>query len=320
MPDWKSPSELTRDSLLLVKLLHACLGWAIWEYVSHFHYEWDVYRGNRRYRWTIWVYTSCRLAMLSTFTFHAIAINGGTWRHCTTLFMAGMASAYVAISLASLLIVLRITAVWEKKPVVVTVSYIAWLTCLALNVYNVTTLRAAYDGSSRGCLPYDTKSFVFNSIGILASDTVLLVLMLAGILRVRRNAVKNGISRVLYRQGVVWLIVAILVEVPAVAFALLELNDPLTVMFQPVELVSLVICAGHMYRGLLEYVYKPDTNLSLGNGNSTHLLVRSANTAMSSNPVSGPGSSTQSSAGPPGGDVMGTKGSNAAPGYTMQVL
>ncbi|VDB95222.1 unnamed protein product [Peniophora sp. CBMAI 1063] len=263
MPDWKSPSELTRDSLFLAKLLHGCFGWAIWEYISHLRYEWDVYRGKTQYRWTIWVYTSCRVAMLSTFVFDSIAINGGTQRYCTALFMLGTASGYMAISLASLLIVLRITAVWGKRTTVVICSYILWLSSLALNVHNVALLRASYNTASRACLPYHTDTFLPNAIGILVSDTMLLALMLAGILRVRRDAMKRGISDILYRQAIVWLIVAILAEVPVVIFAILDLNDPLIVMFQPIELVSLVICAGHMYRALLDYVYEPSTSIPL---------------------------------------------------------
>ena len=37
-----------------------------WEFVSTLKYEWDVLRGNRPYRWTIWV---CSL-LLGFFTTH----------------------------------------------------------------------------------------------------------------------------------------------------------------------------------------------------------------------------------------------------------
>ncbi|KZV76780.1 hypothetical protein PENSPDRAFT_343369 [Peniophora sp. CONT] len=262
MPDWKDPSELSRDALFLTKLVHACLGCAVWESVSHLYYEWDTYRGKRPYRWTIWVYTCCRLSMIFAFMFDAIAMDGGT-QHCTAVYMAAFASGYTSMGLASLLLVLRIAAVWQRHTVIVVISYIVWFSSVALNIHDVTQLRASYHVSERTCLPYKTHDFVINSTGILGSDTVLLVLMLAGILRVRRDTLEDGISRVLFRQGIIWLIVAIVVEMPVVVFAILDLNDSLVSMFQPVELLCLVFCAGRMYRGLMSYVYQPEMRIPL---------------------------------------------------------
>ncbi|VDB92359.1 unnamed protein product [Peniophora sp. CBMAI 1063] len=262
MTNWNSPAELVRDTVYLQTTLHVCWGCAIWEYISNFDYEWDVLRGTRPYRWTIWVYSWCRLSMLVGFLLLIAAMDGWSSRHCTAIYALAMATSYASLALASLLIVLRIVAIWEKQSIVIVASSAIWLIGVALNIRDVTLLRASYSVIYKSCIPFDTNKFLPNSIGILGSDFLLLALMLVGILR-KRGASQTGIIRVLYRQGVIWLVVAVLVEVPVVAFCILDINEPLVLMFQPVELVSLGICAGRMYRGLMDYALRPGYRSSI---------------------------------------------------------
>ena len=60
-------------------------------------------------------------------------------------------------------------------------------------------LRAYYSEGYRSCIAYNTGDFVLNIAGVLASDTLLLLLMLVGILRMR-EARQFGIGRYLYHQ------------------------------------------------------------------------------------------------------------------------
>ncbi|KZV76808.1 hypothetical protein PENSPDRAFT_679826 [Peniophora sp. CONT] len=240
MPKWGSTDEVARDTFYLSKTLHICIGVAVWEYSSTFDYEWDVFRGKRRYLWSIWVYSGCRLAMLLCFLLLVVQQNGWLTQHCTAFYIAALGSSYVSLGLASLLIVLRTVAVWERRKSVMFIAYSVWVVSVAFNIRDLTFLRAYFSPDYQSCIAYDTHEFVLNTAGILGSDALLLLLMLIGILRMR-EARRFGIARFLFRQGVVWLALAMLVEVPVLAFAVLHLNDPLTSILQPIEVVSLSV-------------------------------------------------------------------------------
>ncbi|KZV76779.1 hypothetical protein PENSPDRAFT_343108 [Peniophora sp. CONT] len=272
MPDWRGPAEATRDSLFLAKILYACFGCATWEYFSHLDYEWDVLRGKRSYRWTIWVYSACRLSMLLAFLLLIILTSGWVTHDCSAPYAAGMFFTYLTIALASLLLILRIAAVWKRNIIIMTVSIIVWLSCIALNIRDLTLVRALYSASVGSCISFDAYAFLPNAAGVLGSDALLLGLTLVGLLRMREDR-KFGIARFLYRQGIVWLIVAVLVEVPVVILSALNLNDPLILMLQPVELLSLGVCATAMYRALTNYSPGHVTSLPL-TPLRTRLIVR----------------------------------------------
>ncbi|VDB92329.1 unnamed protein product [Peniophora sp. CBMAI 1063] len=263
MHDWQSSEEIIRDTFYLSKTLHICIGASIWEYVSTFDYEWAVLRGKRRYLWTIWVHSGCRLSMLLCFLLFVVQQSGWMAWNCTAFYISALAASYVSLGLASLLIVFRVLAVWERRKPIIVVSYLVLTISIVLNIRDLTLLRAYYSSDFHSCIAYDTLEFVPNVAGVLASDALLLVLMLVGILRMR-EARHFGIARFLYRQGVVWLLLVMIVEIPALIFAILHLNDPLTSMLQPVEVVSLGICATRMHRGLSDYTFAPGPSLEMG--------------------------------------------------------
>ena len=74
------------------------------------------------------------------------------------------------------------------------------LTSQSLGSRDLVKLRSSYRSTYRACLAYGTRVFLANAVGTLLSDTALLALMLVGVLRIRRNAVQRGITRVLYHQ------------------------------------------------------------------------------------------------------------------------
>ncbi|VDB92361.1 unnamed protein product [Peniophora sp. CBMAI 1063] len=262
MTDWKGPTEVTRDTLYLAKVLHACFGCAIWEFASHLDYEWDILRGKRPFRWTICLYSGCRLSMLLAFTFLILITNGLVTSNCRGPYTAAMFFSYSTVSLASLLIILRISAIWQRQVLIMVVSCVAWLGGVVLNIRDLTLLQATYNESFQSCISFDASKFAPNTIGILGTDTLLLGLALTGLLRMKEER-QYGVARFLYHQGIIWLGVAVLVEVPVVTLSLLNLNDPLILMFQPVELASLGLCATRMFRALTNYSVEPLTSIAL---------------------------------------------------------
>jgi hypothetical protein len=99
----------------------------------------------------------------------------------------------------------------------------------------------------------NTESSNQNAIATLVSDVVLLLTMLVGLLRLNRNGVMGGFGQLLWKQGLVWLFLATVAEVPPVVFLVLNLNGPLNLMFQTPALIGMTIAATRMYRSLTDF-------------------------------------------------------------------
>jgi len=83
---------------------------------------------------------------------------------------------------------------------------------------------------------------------------VLLLFVLAGLLVMRRrDGASFGLTRLLWRQGVIWLILGSAADVPPLVLTLLHLNDPLQAMFEAPSVIIMTIAATRMHRSLVKF-------------------------------------------------------------------
>jgi hypothetical protein len=250
MVNWQDPALLLRDYLDLTKLLHAVGGLYIWETVFSARFELNVLRGKQPYRWTIWIYLGTRYSCLLMFIAFFIHNDGGHIP-CRPFILMNYAFDQISWAFASLIIVLRVVAIWDHNRLVSSVSFSVWSTAFGFSIRSLWKIGAAYDPIFEVCFPLNTHSSMESAIAIPAADTILLVLMFVGLLR-RAHGCKVGIWSVLYKQCVIWMIVAALVEIPPLVFIILDLNDAWNSMFPAVAVAILSICAARMYRSLCE--------------------------------------------------------------------
>jgi len=96
-----------------------------------------------------------------------------------------------------------------------------------------------------------THRGLLNAAGVLVVDLVLLVSMLIGLLRHAQRST-GDIWRLLYRQCIIWMVLAGIAEIPPVVFLILNLNDPWNEMLTGTAITILSISATRMYRSLSE--------------------------------------------------------------------
>ncbi|KAI9436260.1 hypothetical protein H4582DRAFT_2078859 [Lactarius indigo] len=89
--------------------------------------------------------------------------------------------------------------------------------------------------------------------------------MLTGLLRWENARQKGGIWWLLYTQGLAWIIIVAVAEVPIVVSILLNLNNPMNLMFQLPKTITMAIGASRVYRGLSDYVHK-ESNVHMSRG------------------------------------------------------
>ncbi|KAH9051921.1 hypothetical protein EDB87DRAFT_628354 [Lactarius vividus] len=251
MVDWHDPAVILLDYFDLTKLLHALGSAYIWETVMTAGFELNVLRGKQPYRWTIWIYLGTRYSCLLMFIVFFIHNDGGHVP-CQLFLLANYALSYVSWAFASLIIVLRIIAIWDRNIIVSSIAISTLLAGLGLNIRTLTKIESTYDSAFEACLVLKTDSALVGAAAILAADIILLMIMLIGLLR-HAHGSSIGIWNLLYKQCIIWIILAAVVEVPPLVFYILDLNDAWNQMFSSGAVAFLSVCAARMYRSLSKH-------------------------------------------------------------------
>jgi len=127
-------------------------------------------------------------------------------------------TAYLAIISASLLLILKIAAIWEKKKRILAICISAWLVNLAFIIRCIALSKARHSKALGTCVLIDGRPNRDTTLASLCSEMILLTFMLTGLVRQR----DHYLGRLLFHHGLVWLLVAIFGQVPLLV--LLSLN------------------------------------------------------------------------------------------------
>jgi len=263
----------------------AC-GLYIWEFLTHLGYEWSVIQGRRPYRWTIWIYSADRLSTLAAAISYIMFLIISIPINCKVLTILEFTFAYMTFSFSSLLIVIRVIAIWNKNKFVVAFAVALWLTNASFFIYGITQIRAGWVPQYISC---DTPNIQSNKLAITAmpvTDIALLVIMLIGLLRIRhRGGGRLDLGRLLWKQGVIYLFVATIAEIPPAVFLLLDLNIGLDYMFLMPSLIAMSIAATRMYRSLADFGFSADIGNSSDNPSKCIIGDTKWNTAIPLSPT-----------------------------------
>jgi len=101
--------------------------------------------------------------------------------------------------------------------------------------------------------------------------------MLVGLFRVRCDGGgRFGLAQVLWRQGLIWLLLAAAAEIPPLVLNTLHLNDPLDSMFQLPSWVTMAIAGTRMYRSLADFASR-STDIAHNNLQTIKFAVQETN-------------------------------------------
>jgi len=238
---------------MVVKFWHTVDGLFIWEFVTTLDYEWSVIRGRRPYRWTIWVHSLTRVAALLAVIVNMIGFDAASPINCQAWVIFEVLFAYIAIAGASMLLVLRTIAIWNRDKIVYTIVVCIWSTNVSFLIHSIVQIRSSWEPVLNTCSVLNTDSSKYNIPITLATDVILFFTMLIGLFRLRLGVGTSVLGRVLWTQGVIWFLLATMVQLPAAVLILLDLNPPLNLMFQTPAMVTLIIAATRMYRALTDF-------------------------------------------------------------------
>ncbi|KAI9435470.1 hypothetical protein H4582DRAFT_650693 [Lactarius indigo] len=261
----------TNNSLVVtVKLVHVFGGIYIWEWVSTAQFEWEVFTGRRRFRWSFVAYELCRTLCLASIITLIAGFNLTHHFNCEAWFRALLAFSYFGIAFSSLLILLRGVAIWGRSLTVLVFTASIWLCNIGTATYSVMQGSVVWEPALNACFITQTARFRWGITVNFITDVVLLTVMFAGVLN-KRNT--TGLWRVLYlqvcfhpfrsggflssvyiTQGLSWIFVAALSEILPATLSWVNIDDGWNLMFQTPHMVIMVIMATRVYRDLFEYI------------------------------------------------------------------
>jgi len=188
--------------------------------------------------------------------------------NCQALITLQVAISYVSLLSASLLVTIRIIAIWNKNKFAVGIAAITWVTNVSLAIRAVVRLRATWDPTVQACVILNSEEIKPTLITTLITDTILLVTMLVGLFRLLTDgSCGSRLIRLLWKQGIIWLLIATVAGVPPVVFIFLNLNAPFNLMFQLPAVIINTIAATRIYRSLADYTFG-SSSISLDVGSS----------------------------------------------------
>ncbi|KAI9454252.1 hypothetical protein BJY52DRAFT_767098 [Lactarius psammicola] len=250
MVDWNSPQRILADSLALVKLIHVVDGIYIWEYFSTLWFEREVFTKRRPWRWTMIIYFTTRLTALGGVCAELVGFNLTTRYNCQAWLLAVVITCYPTFALNSLLILLRTVAIWQRRRIISIALTAVWLTNVAFLIHGITVSKSVWLPLQNVCFIVDSQKAKLNVLVSTLTDLILLFTMIIGVLRLESD---SSIWRMLYRHGLVWIILATVGLVPPTIFLFLNLNEPMNLMFQTPAMVIMTICATRLYRSLVTF-------------------------------------------------------------------
>jgi len=224
------------------------------------------------------IYFITRVSTLVAVILNLLGMNVSTEINCQLWITSNITFAYLAFVTASLLIVLRVIAIWNKHRVVAAISFGIWGTNIAFLIQGIARLRSSWVPEGKMCNITNSESSKLNIIVTFITDITLLIIMLAGLLRLRRYGVGTfGLGRVLWNQGVIWLFLATIAELTPAVFISLNLNEAFNLMLLDPSLAIMSIAATRMYRSLAEFAAFESTDVFI----SQHISPKTSDRTVS---------------------------------------
>jgi hypothetical protein len=167
--------------------------------------------------------------------------NCKVWTHFVISFR------YLATTLALSLFALRSIAIWQRSVPVTVASIVMVLVNIGAWIYRVTKSNAVWEPALEVCMFVQTHSALLPNCILLVADIFFVVLMATGIYK--HNPGPRAF-KIMYREGLLWLVVATLVEIVPIVFLILNLNDVMNAMYIAPSVICTSIGATRMYRTL----------------------------------------------------------------------
>ncbi|EMD41052.1 hypothetical protein CERSUDRAFT_80692 [Gelatoporia subvermispora B] len=229
MVDWSSPVELARDEEVFEKLMFAVFGVYVWELFQTSAFEWSLFSGKRKFTWPLVPFFLCRYCLLLALIGLLISLSVTTPINCNALFLFNSWAGNMTILCASMCLMLRSIALWDRKlKVVIPLGLLAFAHWVLL-WRGMFLLKSEYDSTTSGCVVTYTNHVFLNVtfFTTMGFDAIILILNAAVL---TRHQTHSDLWRLLFKDGLVYFIVTFCLNALPAILNVLNLNAMMNVM------------------------------------------------------------------------------------------
>ncbi|KAI0676402.1 hypothetical protein C8Q78DRAFT_17476 [Trametes maxima] len=288
MVDWNSQAELVVDSTVFLKFMHALSGLYFWEVVTSLDFEWAFFTGKKRFHYPAVFYFLNRYCLFFTMIGILIALDTTTEIDCQALYTFNQIMGQASSGLASINLSIRTMALWSHNRYIVIPIIVIILGHWSLILQGVLVKASWVDGA--GCLVTGSNNTILAATFIYSMCFDLIILLLSMYKLV--IGVKGGRSQLmglLFKDGLVYFVIAFLANLLATVFIMLNLNAIMSVIFNVPAAIFSTIVACRAVRRLTNFSQKgPEVFSSTGHSFRVAGPATSANT-IGISPVSARG-------------------------------
>nr|GAT59249.1 predicted protein [Mycena chlorophos] len=275
MPDWSSPTEMLKDATVFVKLQHSLLGLYAWEWFISLPFDWEVLSGKKQFRWPLIFYFANRYLLLGALIGIAIGFDTFTELDCQPLFTFNQFAGDAAVGLASINLSLRTIAIWSQNMYIKVLLVVIILGHWSLILQGVL-LKAAWSPAENSCEILDTNTTILAATFTYSMCFDLIVFCLNAYKLGGKRRGRSRLTKLIFKDGLLFFFVAFLVNLIATVFMFLNLNSIMSVVFNVPAAIASTIVATRAVRRLTNFtsrgpeMYQPSGSASGATGIRSH--------------------------------------------------
>ncbi|KAH8103101.1 hypothetical protein BXZ70DRAFT_772096 [Cristinia sonorae] len=250
MPDWSAPETIAQEAVAFLKLMHVLAGIYFWEFVISLKFDWMFLTGKKKFQWPMIFYFLNRYCLFFALIGILIALDSTEKVACQPLYTFNQLIGNAAVGLASVNLALRTMAIWNMNVYVIVPLVIVILGHWTLILQGVLLKAEWVDG--QGCVILQTNNTVLAATFIYSMCFDFIVLFLSATKLFNRRGASQ-IVKLLFKDGLVFFMIAFIANLIATTFMLLNLNPVMSVIFNVPAAVASTIVACRAVRRLNSY-------------------------------------------------------------------
>ncbi|CAE6522150.1 unnamed protein product [Rhizoctonia solani] len=257
MINWSDPEVVTKQAAAFAQLLLVLLGLYTWEVFNTLEFDYNILLNWREFKWPMSlqaVYFVCRYSIWVGVIMLIVANNLTNELNCQVFYTIIQLFGNIAIGTASALLMLRGIAIWSRNLYVLFGLLLVALGHWAILFLGVISVRSVWNTQANVCVVTGTSTTLLRLIYgyTMAFDLTVLVVSTAGLLR---SGGWNGsdLWKLLFRDGIVYFVVAFVGNAIAAVFTILHLNAAMDIMFTVPAAVFSTTVACRAVRRLSEW-------------------------------------------------------------------
>ncbi|KAI0072161.1 hypothetical protein K474DRAFT_448453 [Panus rudis PR-1116 ss-1] len=251
MVNWESPNEIIHELDALTKTIHVAMGVYIWEFLLSLDVEWSIITRKRAFRWPLIFYFGNRYAMLFLILLTIFGMDYPpefTNAQCVGIVTTSQVLFYASIVLASINLALRTVAIWRSNRYIILV--LGSLVIGEIVLICLIKLPKRFI-PQEGCTPLDIPTTFAAALHIypMCFDAIVFALA-AWRVRIHEARSRSKLAVVLFRDGLFYIIVTLLVNMVVAVLEILNLNPLMDTISNIPAVMAMTIAATRAVRNL----------------------------------------------------------------------